>query len=80
MGETLHVGLNESQRELLLRGLRYVEGSYDRHVLAANLIVEDITFRYGGWAPPLTGPGLGVTVNPEALERMTVDRKEISYE
>ncbi|AGA30317.1 dipeptide epimerase [Singulisphaera acidiphila] len=63
-----------------LRGLRYVEGSYDRHVLAANLIVEDITFRYGGWAPPLAGPGLGVTVNPEALERMAVDRKEISYE
>ena len=63
-----------------LRGLRYVEGSYDRHVLAANLIVEDITFGYGGWAPPLAGPGLGVTVDPEALERMTVDRKEISYE
>ncbi len=27
MGETLHVGLNESQRELLLRGLRYVRSS-----------------------------------------------------
>lgn len=63
-----------------IRGLRFVEGSYDRHVLAANLIVEDITFRYGGWASPLAGPGLGVTVNPEALGRMTVGRKEISYE
>lgn len=63
-----------------IRGLRYVEGSYDRHVLTTNLTVEDITFRYGGWAHPLAGPGLGVTVNPEALERMTVDRKEVSYE
>jgi len=27
MGETLHVGLNDSQRELLLRGLRYVRSS-----------------------------------------------------
>ncbi|MGE3314818.1 MAG: hypothetical protein AB7O26_06835 [Planctomycetaceae bacterium] len=27
MGETLHVGLNETQRELLLRGLRYVRSS-----------------------------------------------------
>ncbi len=33
-----------------LRGLRYLEGSYDRHVLAGNLIVEDITFGYGGRA------------------------------
>jgi muconate cycloisomerase len=63
-----------------IRGIRYVEGSYDRHVLAGNLAVEDITFRYGGWAPPLAGPGLGVTVSREALDRMTVDRKEISYE
>ena len=36
-----------------LRGLRYVEGSYDRHVLAANVTVEDITFGYGGRARPL---------------------------
>ena len=36
-----------------------------------NLTVEDLTFGYGGWAPALTGPGLGVRVDPEALERMT---------
>lgn len=63
----------------MVDGLRYVEGSYDRHVLAANLIDEDITFRYGGRAHPLGGPGLGVTVNHEALERMTVRRLEIPY-
>ena len=33
----------------------------------ANLIAEDITFGYGGRARPLKGPGLGVTVDPEAL-------------
>jgi L-alanine-DL-glutamate epimerase-like enolase superfamily enzyme len=59
-------------------GLRYVEGSYDRHVLGANVIFEDITFGYGGRAKPLTGPGLGVTVDPDALARMTVAHKEIS--
>ncbi|MDR3639255.1 MAG: enolase C-terminal domain-like protein, partial [Isosphaeraceae bacterium] len=48
-------------------GLRYVEGSYDKHVLSRNVIRENITFGYGGWAPPLSGPGLGVTVDPEAL-------------
>jgi muconate cycloisomerase len=61
-------------------GLSYVEGSYDRHVLTRNLIREDITFRYGGWAPPLSRPGLGVTVDPAALEPMTVRRQDISYD
>ena len=63
-----------------LRGFRYVEGSYDRHVLAANLTVEDPTFGYGGRAAPIVGPGLGVTVDPEALERLTVTRRELRYE
>jgi muconate cycloisomerase len=63
-----------------IRAIKYVEGSYDRHVLAENLIVEDITFGYGGWAPPLHGPGLGVNVDPAALERLTVKHREVSYE
>jgi L-alanine-DL-glutamate epimerase-like enolase superfamily enzyme len=62
-----------------VRGIRYLEGSYDRHVLAGNLIAEEITFRYGGRAGPLGGPGLGVTVVPEALDRMTVEHREIRY-
>ncbi len=60
-------------------GLRFVEGSYDRHVLGENPVVEDLTFRYGGWAPPLAGPGLGVHVDRERLARMTVASKEISF-
>jgi len=55
--------------------LRYVEGSYDRHLVREALGTRDITFRWGGWASGLTGPGLGVTVDPAALERVTV-RKE----
>ena len=42
---------------------RYVEGSYDRHVLRENLTVEDPTFGYGGRARPIEGPGLGVSVD-----------------
>ena len=60
-------------------GLRYVEGSYDRHVLAENLTTPDITFLYGGRAWPLDGPGLGVDVDPDRLERMTVARREVRY-
>lgn len=71
--------LSAAGRHLACRvdGIRYLEGSYDRHVLLGNVIREDITFGYGGRARPITGPGLGVTVDPAALERMTVDRREI---
>ncbi len=60
--------------------LRYVEGSYDRHILAANLTRQDLTFGYGGWARPLDGPGLGVEVDQEALDGMTVHSQEIRYD
>jgi len=63
-----------------VEGIQYLEGSYDRHVLADNLIAEDLTFHYGGHARPLKGPGLGVTVVPEALDRMTVAHREIRYD
>jgi L-Ala-D/L-Glu epimerase len=60
--------------------LRYVEGSYDRHILKANVTTQDITFGYGGRARPLTGPGLGVLVDEGALESMTRERREIFYD
>jgi muconate cycloisomerase len=61
-------------------GLRYVEGSYDRHILAANLTQHDVTFGYGGRARPLTGPGLGVDVDPAALDAMTLMSREVRYD
>jgi L-Ala-D/L-Glu epimerase len=54
--------------------LRYVEGSYDRHLVREALGTRDLTFRWGGWAPALTGPGLGIDVDPAALARVTVRR------
>ena len=74
--------LSAAGRHLASRvaGLRYVEGSYDRHILGANLTRQDLTFRYGGWAKPLDGPGSGVEVDPAALEAMTVESREIRYD
>jgi muconate cycloisomerase len=63
-----------------VRGFRYVEGSYDNHILTRNLTVEDLTFGYGGWAPPLQGPGLGVRVDPAMMERVALGHKEIRYD
>lgn len=51
-------------------GIRYWEGSYDSHVLRENVIRESITFGYGGKAPALRGPGLGVTIERTAVERI----------
>jgi muconate cycloisomerase len=53
-------------------GIRYLEGSYDRHLLGEPLSREDITFGYGGRAPALTGAGLGITVDRSAVERLAV--------
>jgi muconate cycloisomerase len=55
--------------------LRYVEGSYDRHLIHEPLGIQDITLGWGGWAPALPGPGLGVQIDPQALARVTI-RKE----
>jgi muconate cycloisomerase len=56
-------------------GLRYCEGSYDRHLVVEPLGAPDITFGWGGWAPALAGPGLGVVPLAAALKRVIV-RKE----
>ncbi len=61
-------------------GLRYVEGSYDRHILGENLTREDLTFGYGGRARPIDKPGLGVEVDTGALEGLTVARREVRYD
>lgn len=59
-----------------VREIRYLEGSYDRHLVRENLTTEDMTFGYGGWAPALTAPGLGVTIEPDRLEPMVLQRQE----
>ncbi len=52
--------------------LRYLEGSYDRHLVTERLTSEDLTFGYGGRAAALTAPGLGITVDRTAVARCTV--------
>jgi muconate cycloisomerase len=57
--------------------LRYLEGSYDRHLVREALATHDITFGWGGWAPALVGPGLGVSVDGQALQRVTVRKEQL---
>lgn len=53
-----------------LRDIRYLEGSYDRFLLRDRQLVTDMTFGYGGHAKPLTGFGLGVTVNESRVRQL----------
>jgi muconate cycloisomerase len=57
--------------------IRYVEGSYDRHLVREALAQRDITFGWGGWAPALAGPGLGVTLDSAALERVAIRKEHV---
>jgi muconate cycloisomerase len=57
--------------------IRYVEGSYDRHLVREALGTKDMTFGWGGWAPALTGPGLGVLLDTKALERVTIRKEQL---
>lgn len=79
-GETSILSAAGRQVACRLAGVRYLEGSYDRHILAQNLTTAEITFGYGGRARPLSGPGLGLNVDPGLLQAMTIARREITYD
>ncbi len=48
--------------------LVYLEGSLAKYYVQGDVVAEDLSFGYGGRAPALPGPGLGVTVQEEALQ------------
>lgn len=75
IGETAILSAAGRHFATSVAGLRYVEGSYDRRLVREALGKTDLTFGLGGKAPALTGPGLGVSLNPQAVERVTL-RKE----
>lgn len=60
-----------------LYGLKYVEGSYARFLLAEDIVKEDVSFGYGGFAHSLEGTGLGITVDENALNKYVIDRVTI---
>jgi muconate cycloisomerase len=53
-------------------GIRYLEGSYDQFLVRERLTRRNLTFEWRGWAPRLTGPGLGMDVEMDRLRRVTV--------
>jgi L-alanine-DL-glutamate epimerase and related enzymes of enolase superfamily len=61
-----------------LKGIKYLEGSYDRLLVAERLTTEDLTFKRGGWGRRIDGFGLGIQIDPEALKRVMIDEFELS--
>jgi muconate cycloisomerase len=75
VGETALLSAAGRHFACSVTGLRYVEGSYDRHLVRVALGTRDITFGWRGWGPALEGAGLGISVDNAALEKVTL-RKE----
>jgi muconate cycloisomerase len=75
VGETGILSALGRQFATTVTGARYLEGSFDRFLVRERLTHEDLTFGIGGWAPRLAGPGLGVTIDEQAVERV-VQRRE----
>lgn len=57
--------------------IRYLEGSYDRHLVWEALSTEDLTFRRNGTAPALVGTGLGFTLDPARLDWVTKSKEKL---
>jgi muconate cycloisomerase len=72
VGETAVLSAAGRHFAASVAGLRYLEGSYDRHLVREALATEDLTFGWGGWAKALSGPGLGIALDPQALQRVSI--------
>jgi muconate cycloisomerase len=77
VGETAVLSAAGRHFACTVDGLRYLEGSYDRHLVREALATRNITFGWGGRAPALNGPGLGVDVDPRGLARVTVKKERL---
>jgi len=63
---------------LLCRDAMHYDGSYDEFLLKENITAENVTFGNGGEAGLLYGPGLGVNVSIQNLERLCDDSKSVT--
>ncbi len=54
-----------------VEGLVHLEGAYDHHLFGEFLTTEPVGFGRRGLGRALTGPGLGVAIDPAVLNRWT---------
>ena len=73
VGETAILSAAGRHFACSVAGLRYVEGSYDGWLVRASISPTNLTFGPGGWAGSHNRPGLGISIDPAALQRLCVD-------
>lgn len=61
-----------------LPALAFAEGSFGTWLLSEDVAFEDVSFGYAGSAPLLKSRGLSVTVKDETLERLAVEKIDLS--
>ncbi len=74
VGETAVLSAAGRHLATHLQEFRFVEGSYSTHLLVEDISEEDIVFGAGGNASVLTGPGLGITVREDLLDKYAEDK------
>jgi muconate cycloisomerase len=78
VGETAILSAAGRHFATSVSGLKFLEGSFDRHLVKEALATDDITFGRGGRAPMLTGSGLGITVDTARLDTVTLRTESLS--
>lgn len=76
VGETAVLSAAGRHFATSVKDIRFLEGSYDSHLVKEALGKKNITFGWGGKAPALTGPGLGIDIDPAAIQRVA-GRQEV---
>lgn len=56
----------------LVPGVRFAEGSYGRFLLKDDVVRPSVRFGFAGRWRPMTGHGLGVTIDPQKLEQLSI--------
>jgi muconate cycloisomerase len=68
VGETAILSAAGRHFATSVKNIRYLEGSYDRHLVRKSLSEEDITFGWGGVAPEIRGNGLGIAISEQQVQ------------
>ena len=77
VGETAILSAAGRHLGLALSDARYVEGSSGGFLLSEDVSTTPLQFEPGGKGQPLSGPGLGVDVDPSRLRRLSCQHRTI---
>lgn len=75
VGETAILSAAGRHFATSVQDIRYLEGSFDRHLVHYMLGEKDITFGWGGLAPALIGSGLGLRFQGDFIESRAIRRE-----